>query len=214
MEVEERRVRIPKPVNAVLDWAERHARALAVVIVLVVAAVAVRWLPILAGFVLGLAAGGFAVQLRLSKRIARLRREVDDLLRQNGALRHRNTVLSSGIITREAQATQALVAIPELLPEPLDPQRTQALPALPEDASPDTSPSARTKALEELGDLALEEPNAAEFEPAGSEAAESRPGEDAESGEPAEPAESRAKESGRPRHASRQSRRERSRSRR
>jgi len=100
----------------------------------VAAAAAAMWLPLLAGFILGIAFGGFAVQLRLGKRLGRLRREVDDLLRENGSLRHRNTVLSSGIITREAQMTQALVSIPEDDERPVvDPQRTQMLPTLPDD---------------------------------------------------------------------------------
>jgi hypothetical protein len=145
-------VRIPKPVNAVLDWAERQSGALGVVIALVAVALAALWLPALAGLILGLAVGGFAVHLRQSRRVSRLRREVDDLLRQNGALRHRNTVLNSGVITKEAQMTQALVAIPEELPEPADPQRTQMLPAIPGDPS-ETSPSGRTRALEEIGEI-------------------------------------------------------------
>ncbi|WP_433334219.1 hypothetical protein [Spirillospora sp. CA-294931] len=132
-------MRIPKRVNAVLDWAEQHVGALAVVIALVVAMVAVAaatlaptliGLPA-AGFVLGAAFGAFAVHLRMNKRVMRVRREVDDLLRENGALRHRNTVLASGVITREAQTTQALVAIPEDdLQDESDPQRTQKLPPL------------------------------------------------------------------------------------
>ena len=72
------------------------------------------------------------MHVRLSRRIARARAEVDDLLRENGALRHRNTILASGVITRGAQETQALVAIPEddedLVED--DPARTAALPEL------------------------------------------------------------------------------------
>ncbi|MEW2356676.1 hypothetical protein [Spirillospora sp. NPDC029432] len=155
-------MRIPKRVNTVLDRAERHAGPLLVVIALVAAAVAAMWVPLLAGFILGAAAGGFYVHLRMSKRIARARREVDDLLRENGSLRHRNTVLASGVITREAQVTQALVAIPEVEPNE-DPQRTQALPALFDeqdeqdgrdgddgDADDDGSEPAETAALAEI----------------------------------------------------------------
>ncbi|GLZ03015.1 hypothetical protein Acsp03_04820 [Actinomadura sp. NBRC 104412] len=131
-------MRIPKPVNIVLDWAERQAGPLAAVIALVAAAVAAMWQPPLAGFVLGLAFGGFAIHLRQGRRLARMRRELDDLLRENGLLRHRNTVLSSGIITREAQVTQALVSIPELGPPPVtDPQRTQFLPPLSDEEEAD-----------------------------------------------------------------------------
>jgi hypothetical protein len=130
-------VRIPKRVNAVLDWMEQHFGALAAVVALVVVALVATLAPPLvgfpvAGFVIGLAAGGFLVHVRLSRRIARARAEVDDLLRENGALRHRNTILASGVITRGAQETQALVAIPEddedLVED--DPARTAALPEL------------------------------------------------------------------------------------
>jgi hypothetical protein len=130
-------VRIPKRVNAVLDWMEQHFGALAVVVALIVVAVVATLAPPLvglpvAGFVIGLAVGGFLVHVRLSRRIARARAEVDDLLRENGALRHRNTILASGVITRGAQETQALVAIPEddedLVED--DPTRTAALPEL------------------------------------------------------------------------------------
>lgn len=111
-------MRIPKRVNTVLDWMEEHYLALGAVITLVVVALVATLLPSsvglpAAGFVLGLAAGGFTVHVRLSRRVARARAEVDALLRENGALRHRNTVLASGVITREAQETQALVSIPE-----------------------------------------------------------------------------------------------------
>ncbi|MER6809065.1 hypothetical protein ABT299_07295 [Spirillospora sp. NPDC000708] len=130
-------MRIPKRVNAVLDWMEQHFGALAVVVALIVVALVATLAPPLvglpvAGFVIGLAVGGFLVHVRLSRRIARARAEVDDLLRENGALRHRNTILASGVITRGAQETQALVAIPEddedLVED--DPTRTAALPEL------------------------------------------------------------------------------------
>jgi hypothetical protein len=148
-------VRIPKPVNTVLDWAEGHAGALAAVFALGGAAAAALWVPVLAGFILGLAVGGFVIHLRLTKRIARARREVDDLLRENGALRHRNTVLASGVITREAQVTQALVAIPE--DEPLeDPQRTRQLPALDDELLGATSRGAGAAEVTAPQDEALE----------------------------------------------------------
>ncbi|NKZ07548.1 hypothetical protein [Actinomadura latina] len=134
-------MRIPKRVNTVLDWMEQHFVALAVVVALVVVALVALLAPAavgfpVAGFVLGTAVGGFVVHLRLSRRIARARSDVDNLLRENGALRHRNTVLASGVITRESQETQALVSIPEddLLQDDLledgphaDPQRTATL---------------------------------------------------------------------------------------
>ncbi|TMQ90491.1 hypothetical protein ETD83_35210 [Actinomadura soli] len=111
-------MRIPKRVNTVLDWIEEHYLALGVVVALIavalVATLAPRSVGIpVAAFILGLAAGGFTVHVRSSRRVARVRADVDNLLRENGALRHRNTVLASGVITREAQETQALMSIPE-----------------------------------------------------------------------------------------------------
>ncbi|WP_141582032.1 hypothetical protein [Actinomadura sp. WMMA1423] len=127
-------MRIPKRVNAVLDWVEQHLLALAVVVALVVVALVATLAPPavglpVAGFVLGAAAGGLVVHVRMSRRLARARSDNDNLLRENGALRHRNTVLASGVITREAQETQAFVAIPEddLIDEPADPQVTATL---------------------------------------------------------------------------------------
>ncbi|MFA1538533.1 hypothetical protein [Actinomadura monticuli] len=145
-------MRIPKRVNAVLDWMEQHFVALAAVTALVVVALVATLAPTsvgfpVAGFVLGTAAGGFLVHVRLSRRIARARADVDNLLRENGALRHRNTVLASGVITRESQETQALVSIPEddLLEDELradpqsDPQSTVTLDELLEDGDPQTT---------------------------------------------------------------------------
>ncbi|MFG2091442.1 MULTISPECIES: hypothetical protein [unclassified Spirillospora] len=111
-------MRIPKRVNTVLDWMEQHYPALGVVVALVVVALLATLVPSSVGvpaacFILGLAAGGLVVHVRSSRRVARARAEMDNLLRENGALRHRNTVLASGVIAREAQETQALVAIPE-----------------------------------------------------------------------------------------------------
>ncbi|TDB92594.1 hypothetical protein [Actinomadura sp. 7K534] len=119
-------MRIPKRVNTVLDWMEQHSLALGAVTALVVVALVALLVPSSVGipaafFLLGLALGGFTVHVRSSRRVRRARAEVDNLLRENGALRHRNTVLASGVITREAQETQALMSIPEddlLLDEP------------------------------------------------------------------------------------------------
>ncbi|TDD73979.1 hypothetical protein E1293_30150 [Actinomadura darangshiensis] len=140
-------MRIPKRVNTVLDWMEQHYLALGVVVALVVVALVATLAPAavglpVAGFVLGGAAGGLLVHVRLSRRIARGRADVDNLLRENGALRHRNTVLASGVITREAQETQALVAIPEddLLDGPeADPQSTATLDELLDAGDPQTT---------------------------------------------------------------------------
>ncbi|WUI01138.1 hypothetical protein OHR68_04765 [Spirillospora sp. NBC_00431] len=111
-------MRIPKRVNTVLDWMEEHHLALGAVVALIAVALVATLAPRSVGipvatFILGLAAGGFTVHVRSSRRVARVRADVDNLLRENGALRHRNTVLASGVITREAQETQALMSIPE-----------------------------------------------------------------------------------------------------
>ncbi|MEU5877770.1 hypothetical protein [Spirillospora sp. NPDC047279] len=151
-------MRIPKRVNTALDWAEKHFGALAVVVTLLVASAAALLAPLaiglpVAGFILGLTAGGFVVHTRGIKRIARVRAEVDDLLRENGKLRHRNTVLKSGVISRESMVTQAIVPIPEDVPED-DPQRTTVLPSLPDE------PAAETGTTAELDDGAEPEPAA------------------------------------------------------
>ncbi|REE98691.1 hypothetical protein [Thermomonospora umbrina] len=106
-------MRIPKRVNAAWDWAESHGRAMAVVILLPILAVGALWSPVLAAFAVGVALGGVVTYTRLSKRIARLRGEVDELLRDNGRLRHRNTVLASGVVQAESLVTQKLLTIPE-----------------------------------------------------------------------------------------------------
>ncbi|MES9536123.1 hypothetical protein [Actinomadura sp. NPDC000600] len=169
-------MRIPKRVNTVLDWVEEHLLALAVVVALVVVALVATLAPPavglpVAGFVLGAAAGGLLVHVRLSRRIARARSDNDNLLRENGALRHRNTVLASGVITREAQETQALVAIPEddLLDEPADPQATTTLDELldgdpqrtdelPGDPGSTGEPSARSEAPPRSGGARNDDP--------------------------------------------------------
>ncbi|MFG2016284.1 hypothetical protein [Actinomadura geliboluensis] len=155
-------MRIPKRVNTVLDWMEEHFVALAVVVALVAVALVATLAPTavglpVSGFILGAAAGGFLVHVRLSRRIARARSDVDNLLRENGMLRHRNNVLASGVITRESVETQALVSIPEddLLEDELagdvnrtatldelldgDPGRTDELPGEVADDQPTTA---------------------------------------------------------------------------
>ncbi|MFG2003728.1 hypothetical protein ACGFNU_31680 [Spirillospora sp. NPDC048911] len=168
-------MRIPKRVNAALDWAEKHFGALAVVVTLVAAAAAALLAPPViglpaAGLIIGLAIGGFAVHMRMVKRIARVRAEVDDLLRENGALRHRNTVLSSGVITRESQVTQALVAIPEEPPED-DPLRTAQLPGIPDEAG---GPGHRTQPVDDARPANDGAPSTGGAPPAGRPANETR----------------------------------------
>jgi hypothetical protein len=83
-----------------------------IVTVLVVVSGAALWLPALAAFGLGALIGGVVVRWRLVRRLARLRAEADDLLRENGALRHRNTMLSRGVAVSSGQLTQKLPIIP------------------------------------------------------------------------------------------------------
>lgn len=106
-------MKIPKRVNAAWDWAERNIRILAIIIAAVIVAGSVMFVPVLASFVLGLVAGGLIVNQRKNKRLARQRSDVDNLLRENGALRHRNTVLASGVLTAESRMTQQIMIIPE-----------------------------------------------------------------------------------------------------
>lgn len=107
-------MRIPKRVNAAWDWAEDHGRVMALIVLLPILAVGALWSPVLAAFALGAVGGGAVTYTRLSKRITRLRGEVDDLLRECGRLRHRNNVLASGVVQAETMVTQKLLSIPEL----------------------------------------------------------------------------------------------------
>ncbi len=126
-------MRIPKRVNDAWDWAEHHIRGLTITAILVVVGVLALFLPVFAVLAAGLVAGGVAVYLRMSGRQRRLRAEIDELLRQNGALRHQRTVLASGVMAAEEHPTQALMVIPaaedEDEPEP-DSTTTRTLPLL------------------------------------------------------------------------------------
>jgi hypothetical protein len=106
-------VKIPRRLNAVLDWAVGNARVILVVLPLAVAAVVVLWLPALAAFAVGVGVGGVVVHVRMSAKVARLRAEADDLLRENGALRHEKTVIAKATVTSESVLTQKLPSIPE-----------------------------------------------------------------------------------------------------
>jgi hypothetical protein len=107
-------VKIPKPVNAAWDWVEDHVRLIALVVAVMIAASTVLWIPLLAAFVVGATVGGVVVQLRMAARVTRLRDETDDLLRENGALRHEKTVLASGVISSQALLTQRLPMITDV----------------------------------------------------------------------------------------------------
>jgi hypothetical protein len=105
-------VKIPRRLNAALDWVADHARLMLIVVPSLVAALAVLWLPTLAAFAVGVAVGSVAVHMRMSVRVARLRAEADDLLRENGALRHQKTVMARGTVTSGSVLTQRLPSIP------------------------------------------------------------------------------------------------------
>jgi hypothetical protein len=106
-------VKIPRRLNAALDWATDHARIILTVVPLVVAAVAVLWMPAVAAFVVGIGVGGVTVHYRMSARVARLRAEADDLLRENGALRHEKTLIAKTADPSGSVLTQKLPSIPE-----------------------------------------------------------------------------------------------------
>lgn len=103
-------MKIPRRINAALDWVAGHARLMLIVVPLLVAALAVLWLPTLAAFAVGIAVGGVAVHMRMSVRVARLRRDTDDLLRENGALRHQKTMMARGTVASSV-LTQRLPSI-------------------------------------------------------------------------------------------------------
>jgi hypothetical protein len=106
-------VKIPRRLNAALDWAAAHARVILIVVPLAVAAVAVLWMPTLAALAVGVGVGAVAVHYRMSRRVNRLRAEADDLLRENGALRHQRTVLARRGGASESVLTQRLPSIPD-----------------------------------------------------------------------------------------------------
>lgn len=146
-------MRIPKRVNAAWDWAEGHKRATAFVALLLAVSVGTLWALPLATFALGLAIGGLLVHRRLTARIERLRGERDDVLRENGRLRHRATVLASGVVEAEALMTQQLITIPE------ESERATLLtkPAKPEPAAEPAPAPDGTMELPDLSELTGED---------------------------------------------------------
>jgi hypothetical protein len=106
-------VKIPRRLNATLDWAANNGRAILIALPLAVATAAVLWMPALAAFAVGVGVGGVAVHIRMSARVARLRAETDDLLRENGALRHEKTMIAKGNAASGILLTQRLPSIPE-----------------------------------------------------------------------------------------------------
>ncbi len=107
-------MKIPKRVNAALDWMGHNVRIVAVVSAALIISI-VMWpgVPLLSAFVLGAVIGGTIVHQRLASRQAALRSDIDDLLRQNGALRREKLTLASGVIAKQAQLTAKLPVIPD-----------------------------------------------------------------------------------------------------
>jgi hypothetical protein len=147
-------LRIPKRVNAAWDWADSHPRVSLAAILLPILAAGALWIPLLAAFVMGLLVGGLVIHYRLHRRIGRLRREVDALLRENGKLVHRNTVLASGVVESGALVTQQILTIPEeaaeATGEPGEPVATVA-PAEPPEAG-ETGETVKTIELTQIRD--------------------------------------------------------------
>ncbi|HXA61131.1 MAG TPA: hypothetical protein VNW94_18375 [Streptosporangiaceae bacterium] len=106
-------MRIPERVDTAWTWLERHGRIVVIATALGSAGVAALFLPALAALIAGLAIGGLAVQVRMGRRVARLRAEIDDLLRETGSLRHQKNVLGSGVIEAQSKITEKLIVIPE-----------------------------------------------------------------------------------------------------
>lgn len=127
-------MKIPRRVDASLDWLEKRIGVLAAAVAMIATAASTLWLPSFAGFIPGLAIGGLVVHLRLTKRLSKARRDVDDLLRDNGALRHHNTVLASGVIAQGTQVTHKFVPIGEAVADAQDTHGTLPLPQ--DDADP------------------------------------------------------------------------------
>ncbi len=121
-------MKIPRRVDASLDWLEKHISALAATAAMIITAASTLWLPSFAGFIPGLAIGGLFVHLRLTKRLVKARRDIDDLLRDNGALRHRNNVLTSGVISQDTQMTHKFVPIGEAVADAEEAHGTLPLP--------------------------------------------------------------------------------------
>jgi hypothetical protein len=104
-------VKIPKRVNNGLDWVEANIRVITIVTALSVVSGAALWMPALAAFVLGALVSGLVIHWRMARRLTRVRAEADDLLRENGALRHQKTMLTRGVIASSGQLTQRLPII-------------------------------------------------------------------------------------------------------
>ncbi|MGI8329102.1 hypothetical protein ACRYCC_04000 [Actinomadura scrupuli] len=137
-------MKIPKRVNNALDWAEDNIRVIMIVTALVIVSATAMWMPAIAAFVAGALVGGVAVRWRMARRLARLRADADDLLRENGALRHQNTLLSQGVIASSGQLTQRLPVIRPVEERPPAPRIEAPAP----EARPSESPASGTLELD------------------------------------------------------------------
>jgi hypothetical protein len=126
-------VKIPKRVNNSLDWFEDNIRGITIVTALAVVSAAALWMPALAALVLGALMGGITIHWRMTRRLARLRTENDNLLRETGALRHEKTMLAQGVISSSGQLTQKLPIIHSVDNDNGDTPLTQRLPIIPWD---------------------------------------------------------------------------------
>jgi hypothetical protein len=107
-------LKIPKRVNAALDWVAHNVRSVAAVCAaLIISFVIWPRVPLLSAFVMGAVLGGTIVYQWSASRQAALRSDIDDLLRQNGALRREKLTLASGVIAKQTQLTAKLPVISE-----------------------------------------------------------------------------------------------------
>jgi len=135
-------LKIPKRVNAALDWMGRNVRMVAAVgAALIISIVIWSWVPELSALVLGVAIGGAVVHQRMASRQAALRSDIDDLLRQNGALRREKLTLASGVLAKQTQLTAKLPVIPEDSPAGGDTGDQPGGPAARTDPTAHTAPS-------------------------------------------------------------------------
>ncbi|MDX6741300.1 hypothetical protein [Actinocorallia sp. A-T 12471] len=106
------RVRIPKSVDRAWDWAERHGKALAAVLLLLVAGAGALLLPALGALAAGILIGAVVTLWRTRRSVAALRADNDQLLRDNGALRHALAAVEHGVRKQGSVDTQVLPFIP------------------------------------------------------------------------------------------------------
>ncbi|WP_148086135.1 hypothetical protein [Actinocorallia herbida] len=105
-------MRIPKSVDKAWDWAERRGKVLGAVLLLLVAGVGALWLPALGALAVGILVGALVALWRTRRTVASLRADNDQLLRENGAMRHALAALEHGVRRQGSVETQVLPFIP------------------------------------------------------------------------------------------------------